>query len=155
MAYHFTPISTTDADQIWNGGLDAYGNDPEPKVAIEDGLPCRHCLENLTIGTPYFVMSYKPFQSRQPYAETGPIFLHAEPCERAAETDALPAILDSAQYIVRGYCAEERIVYGSGGVVAIVDVPARIEQLFADDGIAFIHIRSAANNCFACRVDRA
>lgn len=155
MAYHFTPIPTNDAHQIWAGGVDAYGNAPEPRVADEEGLPCRHCLQTLAIGAPYFILSYKPFRSHQPYAETGPIFLHAERCERAAETDSLPAILDSPHYIVRGYCQQERIVYGSGGIVAVDALGARIDQLFADVSIAFIHIRSAANNCFACRVDRA
>ena len=76
-------------------------------------------------------------------------------CERAGETGALPPMLTSPGYIVRGYSDAERIVYGTGGVVPTQDVPARCEELLARADIAFVHVRSASNNCFQVRVDRA
>ena len=64
-------------------------------------------------------------------------------------------MLTSADYIVRGYGADERIIYGTGGVVPTEQIKARAAELLADSAVAFVHIRSAKNNCFQCRVERA
>ncbi len=60
---------------------------PERRTSNGVGVPCRHCLRNVEAGRDYLILAYRPFPALQPYAETGPIFLHAEPCERALETD--------------------------------------------------------------------
>ncbi|MEZ5754861.1 MAG: DUF1203 domain-containing protein [Paracoccaceae bacterium] len=67
---------------------------------------------------------------------------------------AVPEILASHDYIVRGYGADERIFYGTGGVVATADVPARAAEVLAMPGVAFVHVRSARNNCFQVRIER-
>lgn len=107
------------------------------------------------MGEAYLVVAYRPFQTMQPYAETGPIFLHAAACERAEGNGKLPEILTSPDYIVRGYDDVERIVYGTGAVVPTKDVVAYAAAVLADDRVAFVHVRSASNNCFQCRVDSA
>ena len=85
----------------------------------------------------------------------GEIFLHAEECDRAAESEALPEILESPDYIVRGYGGDDRIVYGSGGVIPIGDITGRAKTLLERDEIAYVHVRSARNNCYQCRIERA
>jgi hypothetical protein len=64
-------------------------------------------------------------------------------------------MLTSRDYIVRGYSRTDRILYGTGAVVANADIPAYAEDLLARDGVAYLHIRSARNNCYQCRVERA
>ena len=66
----------------------------------------------------------------------------------------LPQILSSPDYIVRGYNACEQIVYGTGGVIPTSQIASRAEELLAEDNISFVHVRSARNNCFQCRIDR-
>ena len=118
-------------------------------------MPCRHCLKNVEAGQDYLIVAYRPFPELQPYAETGPIFLHAEECERAAETDAFPEILTSADYIVRGYGKDDRIVYGTGRVTPTDSIRAWAEALFERGDVAYVHVRSARNNCYQCRIDRS
>ncbi|WP_421913133.1 DUF1203 domain-containing protein [Mesorhizobium sp.] len=137
-----------------HGAPDAYGRIPERNISDGDGVPCRHCLKNVEAGEPYLVVAYRPFPDLQPYAETGPIFLHARECERAVEVESLPEILASSDYIVRGYGSNDRIVYGSGGVIATDAIAARAEILFERDDIAYVHVRSARNNCYQCRIER-
>ncbi len=151
---YFSALPTEAVRKLQSGGPDAYGAAPE--LATSDGasVPCRHCLRQVGKGERYLILAYRPFPGPQPYAETGPIFLHAEPCERAVDTPGLPAILTSPDYIVRGYGANDRIVYGSGAVTPTPDIPARAAELLARDDIAYVHIRSARNNCYQCRVDR-
>ncbi|TPN66644.1 DUF1203 domain-containing protein [Mesorhizobium sp. B1-1-1] len=154
MTIQFKALPTQDVRALQRGGPDAYGNTPERKVSDGDGMPCRHCLKNIADGDDYLILAYRPFPKLQPYAETGPIFLHAQECERAAESQALPEILDSPDYIVRGYGTDDRIVYGSGGVIATDAIAARAEALLERDEIAYVHVRSARNNCFQCRIER-
>ncbi|RWP38823.1 DUF1203 domain-containing protein [Mesorhizobium sp.] len=155
MTIQFKALPTEGVTTLQRGGPDAYGLIPERKISDGDGVPCRHCLKNVAAGEAYLVLAYRPFPQLQPYAETGPIFLHAEPCERAAEAETLPEILESSDYIVRGYGSDDRIVYGSGGVIPTGAIAARAESLFERDDIAYVHVRSARNNCYQCRIERA
>lgn len=155
MSIQFSALPTEAVRSLQRGGPDAYGGTPERRISDGDGVPCRHCMKNVAEGEAYLIVAYRPFPALQPYAETGPLFLHAEECERAAEADALPEMLDSSDYIVRGYGKDDRIVYGSGAVTPTGDIPARAETLFERDDIVYIHVRSARNNCYQCRIDRA
>jgi hypothetical protein len=154
MTIQFKALPTEDVRALQRGAADAYGRTPERQISDGDGVPCRHCLKNVAAGEPYLVLAYRPFPALQPYAETGPIFLHAQECERAAEVEALPEMLESSDYIVRGYGSDDRIVYGSGGVIATGAIAARAQTLFERDDIAYVHVRSARNNCYQCRIER-
>ena len=151
----FTAMPTAQAMAFRAGAADANGQPPEHHVATSDGLPCRHCLAMITTGESYLVFAYRPFPTLQPYAETGPVFVHAEPCQRGGDSADLPAFPNSPQYIVRGYGADDRIVYGTGQIVITAQIPTHAARLLANPAIAYAHVRSASNNCFHCRIDRA
>ena len=86
----FAAMPTSDAEVLWGGGADAYGHQPETMVSDGPGHPCRHCLRNIDAGEELFVFAYRPFPELQPYAETGPIFLHKTPCKRYEAKEVLP-----------------------------------------------------------------
>ncbi|MEX0371654.1 MAG: DUF1203 domain-containing protein, partial [Tateyamaria sp.] len=99
-------------------------------------------------------LAYKPFEGTHPYAEVGPIFLCADPCPRGGGAE-LPAILTtSPDYLIKGYSADDRIVYGTGAVTPAPNIHDRVAAIFADPAVAYIHVRSARNNCYQARVDR-
>jgi len=154
-AIRFVAVPTTEAEHLWNGGRDAYDNLPETMVSDGPGHPCRHCLRNIDEGRELLVFAYRPFPELQPYAETGPVFLHKQTCARYAAEEILPPVLTtSPDFIVRGYGQNNRIVYGTGAVTAIGDIPTYGEKLLARPDIAYVHVRSARNNCFQCRIDK-
>ena len=153
MTVHFLPIPTETATAYWNGGPDAYGLKPERAISDGDGVPCRHCLGGVKAGEAYLILAHRPFPALQPYAETGPIFLHAEPCPAYAEPGP-PPMLESRDYIVRGYDSRDRIVYGTGAVTPTGEITAYAETLLARDDIAYVHVRSARNNCYQCKIVR-
>jgi hypothetical protein len=149
----YVAIPTDVARAYQAGGPDANGQAPERKLSDGGGNPCRHCLKMVPEGAGMLVLAHRPFPAPQPYAEVGPIFLCAEACE-AGGGGALPEMLASPDYIVRGYGADDRIVYGTGGVVATEAIPARAEVLFGDAQVAYVHVRSARNNCYQVRIER-
>jgi hypothetical protein len=155
MTLRYIPMSDDEARRIREGGPDAYGNPPEREISDGDGVPCRHCLRNVGAGEPYLIFALRPFSSLQPYAETGPVFMHAEECP-AHDGGALPPILaSSVSYLLRGYGENERIVYGTGGVVSSEQLQARAEELLARPDVSSVHVRSAKNNCYQCRIELA
>ena len=155
MSVRFIPILSEDVIGWQAAGVDSYGLPTKQKISDGDGFPCRHCQENIGKGDPYLVLAHRPFSGLHAYAETGPIFVHAAVCRRAESGDTLPAIFNSAGYILRGYDNGETIVYGTGGVVDRARIIDRAETILEYPAVAFIHARSAQNNCFHCRIERA
>ncbi|MCJ7996634.1 DUF1203 domain-containing protein [Rhizobium cremeum] len=151
----FTAMPSDQASSYRRGEADAYGLAPERRMTTGSGYPCRHCLDEIADGEPYLTLAYRPFPALQPYAETGPIFLHAEECPRHAGEDVPPILESSPDYILRGYGHDDRIVYGTGAVTLRENVSARAAELLARPDIAYVHVRSARNNCYQCRIDRA
>ncbi|MDZ4086020.1 MAG: DUF1203 domain-containing protein [Tabrizicola sp.] len=149
----FVAIPTKVVRSYQAGGLDANGQVPERTLSDGAGNPCRHCLGMIPEAAGMLVLAHRPFPAPQPYAEVGPIFLCADACA-AGGGEAMPAMLAASDYIVRGYGADDRIVYGTGGVVETAAIAARARELFKDARVSYLHVRSARNNCYQCRIDR-
>lgn len=148
----FAPIPTAIVRAYQSGGLDANGQVPERQVSDGEGNPCRHCLRMIPKGAEMLVLAHRPFPAPQPYAEIGPIFLCGHTCD-AGGGAYLPEILESPTYILRGYGADDRIVYGTGAVVTTETLPSEAARRLNDPRIAYVHVRSASNNCFQVRID--
>lgn len=148
----FTPLPTDVVRACQSGAPDANGQVPERHISDGEGNPCRHCLQHIPKGTAMLVLAHRPFPAPQPYAEVGPIFLCADACTAGGGED-LPDCLDAPSYIVRGYGADDRIVYGTGAVVATEALAAEAARRLADRRVAYVHVRSARNNCFQVRID--
>ncbi len=144
-----------DLVQGWRDGRpDANGQPPERGITPADGYPCRHCLRLIAKGDAYLTLAHRPFPALQPYAEVGPIFVHAA-CARGGDDARIPHFLDSPRYMIRGYGADDRIVYGTGQIVPTPEIPAAAERLFENTDVRYVHVRSASNNCYHCRIERA
>lgn len=153
MRPRFLPLSSQAAWAL-RTGLDAHGRPAEcagPSTGAS--TPCRHCLRQVPAGRSFLIAAHRPFAGLNPYTETGPIFLCADHCQPGGP-DIPTSILTASEYILRGYSADERIVAGSGAVVPTAAIEARCTELLSKAEIAFVHIRSASNNCFLCRVTR-
>jgi hypothetical protein len=156
MSIRISALATDLVQRLQSGGLDANGQKPECHVSRGGAMPCRHCLADIEAGEAYLILALRPFPSAQPYAEQGPIFLHAEPCQRHPDSSEVPAMfLERPGYLIRGYGADDRIVYGTGRIVSPAAMAEVADDMFADPRVTYIHIRSATNNCYQARIDRA
>ncbi|MGD9864736.1 MAG: DUF1203 domain-containing protein [Pseudodonghicola sp.] len=152
MRLQFHPYDSAFVASVRAGGPDAYGQPAERAVSDGAGNPCRHCLQHIPEGAPMLILAARPFPALQPYAETGPIFLCAGDCA-PYDGEAVPQILTTApDYLLKGYGANGRIVYGTGRVVPAAELPAYAATLLADPRIAYVDVRSARNNCFQARI---
>lgn len=152
----FIAMPTGIARAYQSGEPDAYGRPPERRISDGDGVPCRHCLTDVAAGDEYLILAYRPFPELQPYAETGPIFLHAAQCERHVEAGDTPDMLLNCEHmLIRGYGDDDRIRYGTGQVIRTEETAEIAARLLERPDVAYLHLRSASNNCFQFRIDRA
>ncbi|MEJ6398621.1 DUF1203 domain-containing protein [Yoonia sp. 208BN28-4] len=154
MTIAFLPYDQETVDHLRAGGGDAYCNPAERAVSDGQGMPCRSCLQDIPAGADMLICAARPFPDPQPYAETGPIFLCADACQPYDGGDLPPVLTTSPDYLLKGYSADHRIVYGTGQVTDSAAIVAYAQDLLAQDGIAFVDVRSARNNCFQTRIVR-
>lgn len=152
----YTALPTIQVRAYQQGGQDAYGQAAERQASDGNGNPCRHCLQLMPKGAGMLVLAHRPFKTLHSYAEVGPIFLCADPCTGyGTQTTQPPALRSSPDYLLKGYGDDDRIIYGTGAIIAVDRVAAHAAEVFADPKVAYIHIRSARNNCYQARIDRA
>jgi hypothetical protein len=125
------------------------------RPTVSDGRsPCRRCLRDAPAGVPLVLAPYNPFLVSSPYTGDGPVFVHADGCERF---ESVPGSV-SEQVIgrvlaVRAYDADAMM---TGAVIlAGEELSARVPELLDDARVSFLHVHFAGPGCFAFRVDRA
>ncbi|PWJ18096.1 DUF1203 domain-containing protein [Jannaschia seohaensis] len=146
-----TPLDPAFVAAIRAGGPDANGQPPERATSPGAGTPCRNCLHDISEGDEMLILAARPFPAPQPYAETGPVFLHAEACTAWNAPGLPPVMAVSPDYLIKAYSADHRILYGTGAVVPSGALGAEIEERLEREDVAFVDIRSARNNCFLAR----
>lgn len=114
---------------------------------------CRSCLSLTRPNEEYLLASYSPFAQPQPYAETGPIFIHKDPCAPYAKADEFPADFRDLDLVVRAYSEIGEILDAQR--VGDRPVETAIAALFRNPGAAWLHVRNTGYGCFICRIERA
>lgn len=143
------------AEHLRAGGPDAYGRPAERRDPDGGGNPYRHCLDDIAEGDGMLVAPYRPLPMPQRYAETGPVFLHVAPCARWTGAGLPPVLARREHAMVRAYDADDRIVYGTEQRVVVAELDGTAKALLTRPEVRYVHVRSASNGCFTCRVDRA
>ena len=59
------------------------------------------------------------------------------------------------RYLLKGYHPNDRIYYGTGRIVPSAEVAAAAADILARPDVAYVHVRSALNNCYQCRIERS
>ena len=142
-------------DSIRRAGRDEHGNELVANPA-EGWEPLRCCLRVARADEQIALISYSPFTVRSPWAEVGPVFIHAEACEGHPSAGELPGELRSGPRILRTYYADESLDYDDITFVrADNDVEPAIRELLARPQVAAVHVRAAASQCFIYEVRSA
>ncbi len=86
-----------------------------------------------------------------PYSETGPIFVHAEPCQRYQETNEYPADFRKGR-VFRAYNSTHDMI--DAEVANKSEPEAVIEKLLQNPETTFLHARSITRGCYTFGIER-
>jgi hypothetical protein len=134
------------------GRAPVYGHPAHTEVGA-DPAPCRHCLRLIAPGADHRILfTYDRFAGVESLPLPGPVFIHAEACERYSENAGFPDELRFSPRTLEGYARGRRLVareYVTDGKMEEV-----IEQLFARPDVDYIHVNSTAAGCYTFRIER-
>ena len=114
--------------------------------------PCRSCLRISKEPEDLILLSYQPLPDTNPYAEIGPIFIHARECVPYHSGD-FPADFLDRELVVRAYGHDGRIA--DALVAAPGDAEGAAAGFLANDRIAEAHVRHRSYTCFDFKIVRA
>jgi hypothetical protein len=122
------------------------------EVDSPGGYPCRHCLQWAKPGEQVVLFPYASIPAGRPYAESGPIFVHAEACEPYTAIDRYPENFRRHR-VLRAYDAKDNMI---DAIVVSDDRPeAVIEHLLQNPQTSFLQARSVTRGCFTFKIERA
>jgi hypothetical protein len=149
----FEPIPPATLEHIRAAKVDEAGNELTEQVVTDGGSPLRCCLRETAPGDRVLLIAYTPPGTRGAYAERGPVFIHAEPCEGYRTLGEYPPALRHRQQVVRAYDGEGRIADG----ILVEDgehaIPV-IHDLLARPDVTLVHLRNVGYGCYNFAVRR-
>lgn len=151
--FRVTAIPAWDLDRIRRRGTDDFGNAVvATTIRDQGGTPLRCCLRDAAIGERVALIGWQPATTGGPYAEVGPVFIHADACGGYPDIDAYPSGFRHRRQIFRAYDADGRqvdniLVEGRNAEGAIAD-------LFARPEVTHLHSRNVLPGCYMFTVAR-
>jgi hypothetical protein len=151
---HVSAIDPERLEAIRHRGEDEAGNALTPFPA--DGWePLRCCLALAGAGDRILLISYSPFTVASPWAETGPVFVHAEACPGYRTSDELPGALRRGPRVLRPYHEDGSLDYADITVVdAGDDIEDHVLDLLHRPAVDTVHVRALGPQCFTYAVTR-
>ncbi len=153
MSFRIAALPADDLERLRAAGEDDFGNPVEPFTAASGGMPLRCCLRDAAPGEQVALIAYRPSRVPGPYAEVGPVFVHAQACPGYADGDRYPEGYRGRSQLLRAYDERGRqvenvVVDGSAAERAITDLLGR-------PGVAFLHSRNLLAGCYMFAVHPA
>lgn len=122
-------------------------------VDAKPGFPCRISLIDADVGETVILVPYDHQTAESPYRSSGPVFVREDASEAQLQVNEVPEVVRGRLMSVRAYDAAGILI--ASEVVEGIDIEKQIDQFFADEKVAYLHLHNAKPGCYSCRVDRA
>ena len=123
------------------------------RSADEDfGFPCRISLEDAPVGAELLLLPYEHHAAGSPYRASGPIFVRRGAMRRELEPGELAPYVTRRLISLRAYDPAAMMIEAL--VTDGVAVGAALDDLFADQAVAYVHLHNAKRGCYSCRASR-
>lgn len=138
------------ADEARETLRDRFGH--QLSLTLETG-PCRVCLRIEHDPQEMILMSYQPLSDTGPYAELGPIFVHAKRCQPYDKPDEFPKDFASRRLILRAYDFGGRIV--DAAVTEPGEAERKAAEFLRSPAVVEVHVRHESYTCYDFKIVRA
>ena len=150
--FRIVPLPTEIADAARRAANTCAVDHALITVDSPESSPCRHCLRWAQPGERVILFPYAAIPSGHPYSETGPIFVHADGCQRYSAINEYPAEFRNGR-VFRAYDSNYNII--DAQVVNGSEPEVVIKSLFQNPDTVFVDARSVTRGCFTFRIERA
>jgi hypothetical protein len=153
--FRIFPLDPGELDRIRAAGVDDFGNPFIVRVSEggNGGEPLRCCLREATPGERIALIAWRPAPVGGPYAEVGPVFVHADRCEGYMRADAYPEGFRHRRLLLRAYdvagCQVDNVIEEGH------EMETAISRLFGRREVAYLHTRNVLAGCYMFTVGRA
>jgi hypothetical protein len=146
----YIPIPEEIAEEARETLRDRFGH---KLSAIREVGPCRVCLRIPRTPEDLILLSYRPLPDTGPYAEIGPIFIHADRCTPYHEVEEFPKDFAPRRLVLRAYDSEGRIADAS--VTEPGEAERKAAEFLSNATIAEVHVRHESYTCYDFKIVRA
>jgi hypothetical protein len=147
-------LPTETAQQVLaNMKSPGYGHPAHTELAKGHG-PCRHCLRPFRVGSENRTLfTYNPFRGIAAIPSPGPVFIHADACERFNEELGYPPALLPFPVALDGYDRQQKLMQQRTAEAG--EQETAIREMFLDDAIRYVLVRDLEAGCFDFRAERS
>jgi hypothetical protein len=151
--FEMIPLTKEYAEKIRTAMVDDHGH-PLKAITLKSRALCRYCLSDGLPGMQHILFSYRPMaDDKNPYTETGPVFIH-DHCEQYKDIHVFPPAIKTRKHLtIRSYDSNQWLL--SGIMSSGEEAESAIEKLFENPGTAYVHVGDASTGCFFLEVVRA
>ncbi|MDQ6825641.1 MAG: DUF1203 domain-containing protein [Candidatus Eremiobacteraeota bacterium] len=149
-AMQFVPIEKEIAEEARRTLRDRFGHN----LCVQNtAAPCISCLRISPAPEALILLSYRPLADINPYAEIGPIFIHAQACQPYELLHVFPEDFLPRSLILRAYD------YAGAIVDACISEPGNAEfhagDFLKEPTVSEVHVRALTYTCFDFKITRA
>jgi hypothetical protein len=124
------------------------------RIADADvGFPCRVSLADAAIGEELLLLPWRHHAVDSPYQASGPIYVRRGARAARLGVGEVPEYVRRRLISLRAYDAAAMM--RGAEVVEGVEVGARLQRLFADAQVDYVHLHNARPGCYSCLARRA
>jgi hypothetical protein len=152
-SFRVVAIPSEVAEQVRTTGKSPNYGFPAHREVAAGRAPCRHCLKLIRKDEEELLLfTYDPFRELGEPPLPGPVYIHATECPRHPESDVIPEEYRGRLLTLEGY-GENRAFVGEIRVRDGAEERAA-EQLFEEEKIRYVNVRSTEAGCFLFRLER-
>jgi|SRR5579872_1900586 len=119
-----------------------------------DAAPCRHCLKTFVAGKDQRILfTYDRFAGIESLPQPGPVYIHADNCERYDGGAGFPEELRNSPRTLEAYAHGRKLI--ASEYIADGKYEDAIARLFGNPEAAYIQVNSTTAGCFTFRIERA
>jgi hypothetical protein len=145
-------IAIEELERVRRCGVDDFDNELRPFVTSDAGAPLRCCLREATAGERIALIAHRPFVARGPYAEIGPVFIHADACAGYAALRRYPEGFRHRRQILRAYDRTGAIV--DAILIEGAEAERAIAAMFANPDVVLLHSRNVLFGCYMFAIEQ-
>jgi hypothetical protein len=151
--FRVVAIPSEIAEQVRTTGKSPKYGFPAHREIAAGRAPCRHCLQLIQPGQEELLLfTYDPFCEVGQPPLPGPVYIHAEPCPRHPNSNAVPEAYRGRLLTLEGF-GSERVLLKEIRVSGGREQKAA-EDLFDDPEVHYVNVRSSEAGCFLFRLER-